>query len=64
MDDVTTDCGALFEAVVFLNHFKDMPDHRQRGKVMYPLEEDFLLRCCSRCWPEPNRSWISPVLVV
>ena len=43
MDDVTTDCGALFEAVVFLNHFKDMPDHRQRGKVMYPLEEVLLL---------------------
>jgi predicted transposase YbfD/YdcC len=43
MDDVTTDAGALFEAVVFLNHFKDMPDPRQRGKVMYPLEEVLLL---------------------
>jgi predicted transposase YbfD/YdcC len=43
MDDVTTDSGALFEAVVFLNHFKDMPDHRQRGKVMYPLDEVLLL---------------------
>ena len=43
MDDVTPDCGALFEAVAFLNHFKDMPDHRQRGKVMYPLDEVLLL---------------------
>ena len=43
MDDVTTDAGALFEAVVFLNHFKDMRDPRQRGKVMYPLEEILLL---------------------
>src|SRR5882757_11385545 len=43
MDDVTTDSGALFEAVAFLNHFKDMPDHRQHGKVMYPLDEVLLL---------------------
>jgi predicted transposase YbfD/YdcC len=43
VDDVASDCGALFEAVVFLNHFKDMPDHRQRGKVMYPLDEVLLL---------------------
>jgi predicted transposase YbfD/YdcC len=43
MDDVTTDDGALGEAVVFLNHFKDLPDPRQRGKVMYPLDEILLL---------------------
>ena len=43
MYDVTTDRGALGEAVVFLNHFKDMPDPRQRGKVMYPLDEVLLL---------------------
>src|ERR1700676_2419191 len=43
MEDVTTDRGALGEAVVFLNHFKDMPDHRQPGKVMYPLDEVLLL---------------------
>src|SRR6202790_665272 len=43
MEDVTTDRGALGEAVVFLNHFKDMPDPRQRGKVMYPLDEVLLL---------------------
>src|SRR5215470_2242539 len=35
--------GALGEAVVFLNHFKDMPDARQRGKVVYPLAEILLL---------------------
>ena len=43
MDDVTEDCGAFCDAVAFLNHFKDMPDPRQRGKVMYPLEEILLL---------------------
>jgi predicted transposase YbfD/YdcC len=43
MEDIATDSGALFEAVVFLNHFKDMPDPRQRGKVMYPLDEILLL---------------------
>ena len=43
MDEVTKDCGALAEAVVFLNHFNDMPDPRQRGKVMYPLAEVLLL---------------------
>jgi predicted transposase YbfD/YdcC len=43
MEDVTTDCGALGEAVVFLNYFKNMPDPRQRGKVTYPLDEVLLL---------------------
>jgi predicted transposase YbfD/YdcC len=43
MEDMTADCGALGEAVVFLNHFRDMPDPRQRGKVMYPLDEVLLL---------------------
>src|ERR1700677_1913801 len=43
MDEVTTDCGALAEAVVFLNYFNDLPDPRQRGKVMYPLEEVLVL---------------------
>jgi predicted transposase YbfD/YdcC len=43
MENVTADSGALCEAVVFLNHFKDLPDPRQRGKVMYPLEEILLL---------------------
>ena len=43
MDDATQDNPALFESVVFLNHFNDLPDPRQRGKVMYPLEEVLLL---------------------
>ena len=43
MDDVTADCGAFGEAVVFFNHFKEMPDPRQRGKIMYPLDEVLLL---------------------
>jgi len=37
------DDEALFEAVVFLNYFNDLPDPRQRGKVMYPLDEVLLL---------------------
>jgi hypothetical protein len=43
MDGTTTDCGALSEAVAFLSHFNDLPDPRQRGKVMYPLDEILLL---------------------
>ncbi|MCI0598045.1 MAG: ISAs1 family transposase [Beijerinckiaceae bacterium] len=34
---------ALAETTVFLSYFKDMPDHRQRGKVIYPLDEILLL---------------------
>ena len=37
------DCGAFGEAVVFWDHFKDLPDPRQRGKVIYPLDEVLLL---------------------
>src|SRR5271156_2177762 len=43
MAEETADRGALCEAVVFLNHFNDLPDPRQRGKVMYPLDEVLLL---------------------
>lgn len=43
MEDVAADCGALGEAVVFLRYFSDLPDPRQRGKVMYPLDEVLLL---------------------
>src|ERR1700676_5309166 len=35
--------GAINEAVVFLDYFKDLPDPRQRGKVTYPLAEVLLL---------------------
>jgi predicted transposase YbfD/YdcC len=39
----TTDCSPLGEAVVFLRYFKDLPDPRQRGKIVYPLDEVLLL---------------------
>src|SRR6202049_4618704 len=35
--------GAIGESVVFLDHFKDLPDPRQRGKIIYPLAEVLLL---------------------
>src|SRR5260370_5674752 len=35
--------GAHSEALVFLECFADFPDPRQRGKVIYPLEEVLLL---------------------
>jgi len=44
MDEgAAADCGVFEEAVVFLSYFKDLPDHRQAGKVMYPLDEVLLL---------------------
>jgi predicted transposase YbfD/YdcC len=46
MEGDAADCGdgaAFGEAVVFLRYFSDLPDPRQRGKVMYPLEEVLLL---------------------
>jgi len=41
--EAATASGAFGEAVVFLDHFKDLPDPRQRGKVIYPLDEVLLL---------------------
>lgn len=35
--------GALGEAIGFLDHFQSLPDPRQRGKVIYPLDEVLLL---------------------
>lgn len=43
MEGVAGGFAALGEALVFLNHFKDLPDPRQPGKVVYPLEEVLLL---------------------
>jgi len=43
MDNTAVDTEALFESVVFLNHFKNLRDPRQRGKIMYPLDEILLL---------------------
>ncbi|WP_048816477.1 transposase family protein [Azospirillum lipoferum] len=30
---------ALGEAIVFLDHFRSLPDHRQQGQAIYPLDE-------------------------
>ena len=35
--------GAQNEALVFLSFFADLPDPRQAGKVIYPLQEVLLL---------------------
>lgn len=43
MDALTLESGALGEAVVFLGYFEDLPDVRQPGKVIYPLDEVLLL---------------------
>ena len=43
METHQLDCGAFGEAVGFLKFFEDLPDPRQRGKVVYPLDEVLLL---------------------
>ena len=43
MEESTTDLAALGEEVVFLDYFKALPDRRQHGKVVYPLDEVLLL---------------------
>src|SRR5215831_16864115 len=43
MEPTAGETGALGEAVVFLDYFKDLPDPQQRGKVLYPLDEVLLL---------------------
>jgi len=43
MEKVAGDFGAIGEAVGFLDHFADLPDPRQAGKVIYPLAEVLLL---------------------
>ncbi len=40
---VTNETGALGEAVSFLRFFEALEDPRQRGKVVYPLDEVLLL---------------------
>ena len=42
MERVATEFGAISEAIVFLDYFKDLPDPRQPGKVVYPLDEVLL----------------------
>ena len=43
MDTMDETAGALGEAVVFLQYFENLPDPRQLGKVVYPLDEVLLL---------------------
>lgn len=43
MDSSDFDVGAVEETVVFLEHFRDLPDVRQPSKVIYPLDEVLLL---------------------
>jgi len=43
MDDGAENFMALAETTVFLQYFKDMPDSRQTGKVIYPLDGILLL---------------------
>jgi predicted transposase YbfD/YdcC len=43
MNDAATNCATFDETVVFLSHFNDLPDPRQAGKVIYPLDEILLL---------------------
>ena len=43
MEEAAAEFGALSEATVFLDYFNDLPDPRQRGKIIYPLAEVLLL---------------------
>ena len=43
MDALEAMAAAGFETTIFLDHFRDMPDHRQSGKVAYRLDEILLL---------------------
>ena len=44
MEEVTEEFGAKAETIVFLDRFRELPDPRQRGKVLYPLDE--ILQLC------------------
>jgi len=43
MEELAAAPGAGYETLVFLEYFEDLPYPRQRGKVMYPLDEVLLL---------------------
>jgi len=43
MENLDAAVSTSFETAVFLDHFKGLPDHRQAGKVSYPLDEVLLL---------------------
>src|SRR5271157_3503032 len=43
MEPLDAALAASFETAAFLDHFKDLSDHQQSGKVTYPLDEIPLL---------------------
>jgi hypothetical protein len=43
MANAAVELGLIAETTVFLDCFKELPDHRQPGKVIYPLNEVLLL---------------------
>jgi DDE_Tnp_1-associated len=43
MEEVAESFGANAETIVFLDHFKELPDPRQRGNVLCPMDEILLL---------------------
>src|ERR1700694_1506570 len=43
MDSDGTRCAEIAETTSFLHYFSELPDHRQAGKVDYPLPEVLLL---------------------
>ncbi len=43
MTDGDAAAWAAKETSVFLAHFEDLPDYRQKGKVAYPLDEVLLV---------------------
>jgi hypothetical protein len=43
MDDAAANCGALFNAAVFLVHFNDLLDHAGAPRCCTPLNEVLLL---------------------
>ena len=43
MEDLAAAPGTGCETLVFLEYFEDLADPRQRGKVIYPLDEVLLL---------------------
>src|ERR1700724_3386650 len=43
MESVAEDGGGFTDSVVVWKYFRDLPDRRQIGKVIYPLDEVLLL---------------------
>ncbi len=46
MEPLEAALAASFETAAFLDHFNDLQDHRQSGKVTYPLDEIAAFVCC------------------